>query len=85
MFKVLAILFIFNLYALIFYFWKELTLMLTFNFDFQNCQKRGPNLQKIPLPSKISGYTPEHWNTLIAKMFLIKTLKYWNSTTLFKT
>ena len=40
------------------YCWNKHILMLTFNFDFQNYQNLCPNLQKPPLPSKISGYAP---------------------------
>ena len=40
------------------YFWKKHILMLTFNFDFQNCNNLCPNFQKPPLPSKIPGYAP---------------------------
>ena len=40
------------------YFWLKPTVMLMFNFDFENCQKLCPRLQKPPLPSKIPGYAP---------------------------
>ena len=37
------------------YFWKKRTIMLTFKFDFQNCQKFVPSLAETSLLSKITG------------------------------